>query len=1236
INITNGISQLFDLDIWDNLLDEQQFTVNIFANDTFGYVNNTLKLVLHKDVVIPTLEINSPGNNTYWNEAPNIQVTVSDLYYHSVWYIVGGIKVMLTNGATESLNSSIWNNLPDENSFTIYFYANDSAGNINNTCSLCLHKDILAPRFSISFPENNDLFGNTAPNYSLYINELYVDDIWYTLDDGVTNFSITEISGTINQTAWESFLDGPVSIKFYVNDTIGYLSFDEIIVQKDVTAPIITINLPNKIEIYGFMAPNFNIYKDGSDINMTWYTLNNGNTNFTFTGLTGVINQSAWEFFLNGTVTIRFYINDSLNNIGYDEVIVWKDIIAPTLNVNSPIFNNTWIKNPPKLNISSFDPNLIGLWYRAGSTNVNLTNNIEQSLDTSIWKGLPQGEFKIYFYAIDAAGNINETFITLFKDTLRPVIIVNSPGNCTYWNDILSINVTVYDLTFVGDIQYEVLQFGISMHLPEILENNTKEDLLSDIWDDLEDGEFLIRIWCRDYFSNTSISRLILYKDTTAPTININSPTNTYFNSPPSINITVFDQQLNKSWYRINSSKGWSQIIFLENNSNQFLDEDIWNGLDQGFFQIYFYANDSFGYLNNSYFLTLYKDTIIPILVIDTPLGKIFFNSEPDIQVTVYDTNFDSVWCYVDGTKVMLTNSTSKTLNSSIWDSLPDENSFIIYFYANDSAGNENSSIFLTLYKDTIIPMISIDLPSTINYWNEVPDIQVTVSDAYFDSVWYIVGGTKIKLFNGISEPLHSSIWDSLLDESSFTIYFYANDSAGNVNSSIYLTLYKDIITPSILISSPGNNTYWNEPPDIQATVYDTYNDSVWCFIGGTKVMLINGVSKTLNSSIWDNIPDESSFTIYFYANDSAGNVNSSIYLTLYKDIIAPSISISSPGNNTYWNEPPDIQVCAFDTNFDSVWYIVDGIKIMLVNGTSEPLNSSIWDGLPVECSITIYFFANDTLGNNVSQELIIHKDTHPPEINIILPVADTVIGRDSPYFNVSIAGSDIQNQWYILINATEPLKRTGKNFFMGNYGWISLLDWYKFKSGLVIIRFYANDSLGNIGYDEILVEKDIIAPDILIQVPSTDFEVFGQNAPSYIVSKSGSDIDKTWYVLGTSNYSSEEYIFTGDSGIIDQIIWNNIEPGIFYIYFYINDTVGNINVDWILLIKDISPPKVCINSPLDNTYWNNPPPINVSAYDLDLALIWYRINSSRGWSEIIFLENNSNQFLGNIIWDNL
>ena len=116
----------------------------------------------------------------------------------------------------------------------------------------------------------------------------------------------------INQGAWEGFWNGTVTIRFYANDTLNNLGFNEVTIRKNRFAPIITIVSPEENVLFGIDAPNFTIYKSGLALNTSWYTLDFGATNFTFSANSTVIDQTAWGNYGFEDVTITFYINDSL------------------------------------------------------------------------------------------------------------------------------------------------------------------------------------------------------------------------------------------------------------------------------------------------------------------------------------------------------------------------------------------------------------------------------------------------------------------------------------------------------------------------------------------------------------------------------------------------------------------------------------------------------------------------------------------------------------------------------------------------------------------------------------------------------------------------------------------------------------------------------------------------------------------------------------------------------------
>jgi len=82
----------------------------------------------------------------------------------------------------------------------------------------------------------NEVF-EIPPAYEIAITEANLDKIWYIFDGGTTKLFISSMIGILNQTLWNQLPNGYVTIRFYANDTLGNMSFDEVIVVKDTPTP---------------------------------------------------------------------------------------------------------------------------------------------------------------------------------------------------------------------------------------------------------------------------------------------------------------------------------------------------------------------------------------------------------------------------------------------------------------------------------------------------------------------------------------------------------------------------------------------------------------------------------------------------------------------------------------------------------------------------------------------------------------------------------------------------------------------------------------------------------------------------------------------------------------------------------------------------------------------------------------------------------------------------------------
>ena len=185
-----------------------------------------------------------------------------------------------------------------------------------------------SPSIIINSPSEDNFFGASAPSFSVTISDDFLDDMWYTLDGGLHNYTFTGFTGTINQSAWESIADGVITLIFYASDIPGNIGSAEVNIEKDSHGPLIIISSPNTDEIFGASAPSFMVEISDDNLDSMWYSLDGGTTNFLFT-TNGTINQAAWSALAEGSVTITFYANDTLGNLESESVDVVKSLPPP-------------------------------------------------------------------------------------------------------------------------------------------------------------------------------------------------------------------------------------------------------------------------------------------------------------------------------------------------------------------------------------------------------------------------------------------------------------------------------------------------------------------------------------------------------------------------------------------------------------------------------------------------------------------------------------------------------------------------------------------------------------------------------------------------------------------------------------------------------------------------------------------------------------------------------------------
>jgi len=292
---------------------------NLEDNEKGIYLSSSSGNIVSRNIIR-----NNKENGVYISENIDPSPSTQNLFFQNSF--LNNSVHAYDNGINNYWNNSIignyWDNYTgiDSNDDGI----GDTPHTFQNSTDYLPIVDITAPTIIINSPISLEVFGESAPDFNVEITDILLDTMWYKIDNGFTNITLIS-NGTINQVLWDSLPEGNIIIRFYANDSAGNIEFAEVTIKKDVNAPIIAINNPQKDHVIGATAPNFDIFIDELNLDKTWYSLNGGN-NITFTGLTGTINQALWDALPEGNVIIRFYANDTLGRIGFQEVTVVKMI----------------------------------------------------------------------------------------------------------------------------------------------------------------------------------------------------------------------------------------------------------------------------------------------------------------------------------------------------------------------------------------------------------------------------------------------------------------------------------------------------------------------------------------------------------------------------------------------------------------------------------------------------------------------------------------------------------------------------------------------------------------------------------------------------------------------------------------------------------------------------------------------------------------------------------------------
>ncbi|MFX1398817.1 MAG: NosD domain-containing protein, partial [Promethearchaeota archaeon] len=398
--------------------------------------------------VIENVTIDATGSN-YGILINNSQTDSFIIRNCTIRNSVGGY-----NSAGIILNNSslgeITNNTLFNNSFngillksSSYFNITQNKFELNNECGLNI-SDILCNEIYIY----DNKFLNNGINAQ--DNSLYGSNFWNSTDIGNIWDDYPGKDENDNNIGDDPYLIGGIA---------GNLDYLPIFWD----APFFTLNSPNNYSLLGKNASTFNLTITEGLGDYIWYEFIGlgSSTPSTLLGnedeeYSANFEQSLW---VNGTHTIRFYINDSRNFQYTIDLILHIDKNNPNITILED-FSSYYAQTPPYFFVSIVDDvEIHKMWYQL---NDNLTKHFfdtNSSINSLIWQIVEDGIVNITFYANDTAGNIKSEMVQVFKDTEDPYITNNEVGGDNEWHDAPP---GPYDVDFHDDtsnllyIQYRI------------------------------------------------------------------------------------------------------------------------------------------------------------------------------------------------------------------------------------------------------------------------------------------------------------------------------------------------------------------------------------------------------------------------------------------------------------------------------------------------------------------------------------------------------------------------------------------------------------------------------------------------------------------------------------------------------------------------------------------------------------------------------------------------------------
>ncbi|MEK6889233.1 MAG: LamG-like jellyroll fold domain-containing protein, partial [Nanoarchaeota archaeon] len=809
------------------------YTFYAYANDTAGNTNYTTNVTFSLDNTNPLVTIINPLSATYNTSTITFNVTLNEAG-RANFSIDNGVTnySMTANASNTGFNYTLTSITDGSKTFNAYGY--DNAGNLNNSVSRAFSVDTTNPWINFT--------GNTPANAS----------------------SQTSTSIVVNVTS-NGTLAGSSDSDHYVltdfdNSLVGWWTMDRLNASGDVVDEMGKNNgskfgnaQQNSSAGSGKFGKSFSFDGNGDSIIVpSNYVFTFGTGNFTssqwvsFASTSGIpviiatdtvgtagnwiiySNNGVLTFYVHGTGAVATYTWTGLTTNKWYNVLVSRS----GTNLSMYVDNNVVASVTSGANLAQNGLNIggySGAWLNGhieevlifnrslSATEISALYNASANKYYNNFTGLATGVHTIKSYAVDSAGNMNNTetrSVTISAaDTIPPVVTITLPQNTTYNSLPLYFNISLNEN---GTAWYS-LNNGLLNYTMTGNESANFGRMFNATNSSIADGSYTFYAYANDTTGNNNYtSNVTFVVDRTNPSITslVESPSDpaTYStNTVYQFNATVTDSALQAVRIEFNG------VNYTTNN----VAGNVYNlsitGLGVGAYNYYWRANDSVNNLNvtetQTYTINKANSEVNLTLNGTSAEGNMSILSGTSIVLNGTLITGDSgarLLLYNNGT--LINNNTREVSNSTTFSNTGLYNITIVYVSSQNYSTSSETYYVNVTQADTTAPVVTINSPTNTTY-NSLP-LYFNISLNENGTAWYSLNnglnnytmtGNESVNFGTMFNSTNTSIADG-----SYVFYAYANDTSGNNNYTTNVTFSVDTVVPGVRIDLPAGNLTTN------------------------------------------------------------------------------------------------------------------------------------------------------------------------------------------------------------------------------------------------------------------------------------------------------------------------------------------------------------------------------------------------------------------------------------------